>query len=234
MPKLLLILVASLLFATHPKPKIPDSTRAANIRAKVWPQLQKDLKAAGFSDDQPIYLRLFKLPAIMEVWVRSGKEYKLFRKYLVCSYSGGLGTKTRERDGKCPEGYYTITPDHLNPVSNYHLALNIGYPNAYDQQRGYTGSEIMIHGDCVSIGCYAMTNPKIEEIYTLVYEAFLHGQKAVQVSIYPFKLTNATLDTYSEWSTFRFWENLKPGYDLFERTHVPPVVSVINKNYVYR
>ncbi|MGZ3945904.1 MAG: hypothetical protein ACXVJB_13245, partial [Mucilaginibacter sp.] len=106
--------------------------------------------------------------------------------------------------------------------------------NAYDQQRGYTGGEIMIHGDCVSIGCYAMTDPKIEEIYTLVYEALLHGQKSVPVSIYPFKLTNATLDTYSEWSTIPFWENLKPGYDLFERTHVPPLVSVVNKNYVYR
>src|ERR1700757_101837 len=125
MPKLLLILVIPLLLSVHSKPTIPDSTRAANIRAKVWPQLQKDLKAAGLGDDQPIYLRLFKLPAILEVWVRSGKQYKLFRQYLGCSYSGGLGTKTHERDGKCPEGYYSITPDRLNPVSNYHLAINI-------------------------------------------------------------------------------------------------------------
>ena len=234
MPKSLLILLISLVLAVHPKPAIPDSARAAAIRAKVWPQLQNDLKAAGLRDDQPVYLRMFKLPGIMEVWVKSGKQYKLFKSYLICTYSGGLGTKTRERDGKCPEGYYTITPSQLNPVSTYHLAMNIGYPNAYDQSRGYTGNEIMIHGDCVSIGCYAMTDPKIEEIYTLVYEAFVHGQKAVPVSIYPFKLTNATLDTYSEWSTFRFWENLKPGYDLFEKTHVPPVVSVVNKNYVFK
>jgi len=111
--------------------------------------------------------------------------------------------------------------------------MNIGYPNVYDQQHGYTGNEIMIHGDCVSIGCYAMTDPKIEEIYTLVYEAFQHGQKAVQVCIFPFKLTNATLDTYSEWSTIPFWEGLKPGYYLFERTHVPPVVSVVDKHYSF-
>jgi murein L,D-transpeptidase YafK len=234
MPKFLIALIIPMLLAVSPKAVIPDSARAANIRAKVWPQLQKDLKAAGLSDDQPVYLRIFKIPGILEVWVQSGKQYKLFRQYLVCTYSGGLGTKTHGKDGKCPEGYYSITPDRLNPVSNYHLAMNIGYPNAYDQQHGYTGNEIMIHGDCVSIGCYAMTDPKIEEIYTLVYEAFQRGQKAVQVSIYPFRLTNATLDTYSEWSTIPFWEGLKPGYDLFERTHVPPVVTVVDKHYAFR
>ncbi|MFI5161653.1 MAG: L,D-transpeptidase family protein [Sphingobacteriales bacterium] len=234
MPKFLIAILIPLLLGAARKPATPDSPRAANIRAKVWPQLQSDLKAAGLKDDQPIYLRIFKIPGTMEVWVKSGKQFKLFRQYLVCTYSGGLGTKTHNKDGKCPEGYYSITPNRLNPMSNYHLAMNIGYPNAYDQSRGYTGDEIMIHGDCVSIGCYAMTDAKIEEIYTLVYEAFQHGQKAVPVSIYPFKLTNTTLDTYSEWSTFSFWESLKPGYDIFERTHVPPVVTVVGKNYSFR
>ena len=233
MPKFLIALLIPMLLAVSPKAVIPDSTRAANIRAKVWPQLQSDLKAAGFKDDQPIYLRIFKIPGILEVWVKSGKQYKLFRQYIVCFYSGGLGTKTRNGDGKCPEGYYTIAPAQLQPVSTFHLAMNIGYPNAYDRQHGYTGDNVMIHGNCVSIGCYAMTDPKIEEIYTLVYEAFQHGQKAVPLSIYPFKLSNDTLHTYSQWSTYRFWESLKPGYDIFERTHVPPMVTVVNKNYSF-
>ncbi|HEX3384553.1 MAG TPA: L,D-transpeptidase family protein [Mucilaginibacter sp.] len=177
---------------------------------------------------------MFKEPGILELWVKSGKAYKLFRQYIICSYSGGLGTKTRERDGKCPEGYYTIKPSQLNPVSTYHLAMNIGYPNACDQQHGYTGNEIMIHGNCVSIGCYAMTDPKIEEIYTMVYEAFQRGQRSVEVNIFPFKLTNANIDKYSNYSYVAFWEHLKPGYDIFEKTHVPPVVKVVNGNYSFR
>jgi len=234
MPKSLFILLIPLLFAVRPGPYIPDSGRAATIRSKVWPQLQKDLASARLRDDQPIFLRMFKEPGVLELWVKSGKQYKLFRQYLICSYSGGLGSKTRERDGKCPEGYYSIKPNQLNPVSSYHLAMNVGYPNAYDRQHGYTGSEIMIHGNCVSIGCYAMTDPKIEEIYTMVYEAFQHGQRSVEVNIFPFRLTNINIDKYSNYLFVSFWEQLKPGYDSFEQTHVPPVVSVVKKNYIFR
>ena len=234
MPKSLLILLIPLWVSISPKPYIPDSSRAANVRAKVWPQLQKDLKAAGLRDDQPIFIRMFKEPGTFELWVKSGKEYKLFRQYLICSFSGGLGTKTRERDGKCPEGFYSIKPGQLNPVSTYHLAMNVGYPNAYDQQHGYTGGEIMIHGNCVSIGCYAMTDPKIEEIYTMVYEALAHGQRSVEVNIFPFKLTNANIDKYSNYPYVSFWQHLKPGYDLFEKTHVPPAVTVVHGKYSFR
>ncbi|HVV56565.1 MAG TPA: murein L,D-transpeptidase family protein [Mucilaginibacter sp.] len=234
MPRSLLFLLVFLLSATHPVQKIPDSPRAANIRARIWPRLQRDLKAAGLRDDQPVFIRIFKKPGILELWVRSGNRYKLFREYLVCTYSGGLGTKKRSGDGKSPEGYYTIQPKQLNPVSNYHLAINIGYPNPLERQRGYTGDEVMIHGDCKSIGCYAMTDPMIEEIYTMAYEAFLHGQKTIQVDIFPFRLTNKNLDAYSEWPDYHFWEQLKPGYDIFEKTHVPPVVEVAKGNYSFK
>ena len=233
MPKFLITLIIPLLFAASPKTYIPDSKRAADIRTKVRPKLQGDLKAAGLKDGQPVFIRIFKEPGILEIWVKSGKQFKLFKNYLICAYSGGLGTKTKDRDGKCPEGYYTITPTQLNPVSTYHLALNVGYPNAFDQSRGYTGNAIMIHGYCASIGCYAMTDPMIEEIYTMVYEAFLHGQKSVEVNIFPFKLTNANIDKYSNYHYVSFWQHLKPGYDIFEKTHVPPVVSVVNKNYSF-
>jgi murein L,D-transpeptidase YafK len=235
MPKLLFTFTIALaLFAFKSKPPIPDSARAADVRAKVWPQLQKDLRTAGLRNDQPIYLRLFKEPGILELWVKSGARYKLFRQYLICTYSGGLGPKTRERDGKCPEGYYSVTPGRLQPMSTFHLAMNIGYPNEYDRQHNCTGDLIMIHGNCVSIGCYAMTDPKIDEIYTVVYEAFVHGQQSVPVSIYPFKLTNDLLDAHSEWPQYSFWKGLKPGYDLFEKRHAPPAVSVVNKNYLFR
>jgi murein L,D-transpeptidase YafK len=233
MPKFLITFLLPLLFVSAPKTYIPDSKRAADIRSAVWPKLQKALAGNGLKEDQPIYIRVFKEPGTLEIWVKSGKQYKLFKQYLVCTYSGGLGTKTRDHDGKCPEGFYSITPSQLNPVSNYHLAINVGYPNNYDQQHGYTGNAIMIHGDCRSIGCYAMTDPMIEEIYTMVYEAFLHGQKSVDVAIFPFKLTNQNIDKYSNYPYVSFWQRLKPGYDIFEYKHVPPVVSVVNKTYKF-
>jgi len=113
MPKSLLILLIPLLLAVYPKPIIPDSARAANIRAKVWPQLQKDLKAAGLRDDQPIYLRIFKIPGILEVWVQSGKQYKLFRQYLVCTYSGWVP----KRVIKMANAPRAITQSHLTGLT---------------------------------------------------------------------------------------------------------------------
>jgi len=233
MPKFLITILLPLFLFTAHKTYIPDSKRAADIRTAVWPKLQESLKDNGFRDDQAIYLRLLKEPGTLEIWVKSGPKYKLFKQYLICAYSGGLGTKTLDHDGKCPEGFYSITPAQLNPVSSYHLAINVGYPNAYDQQHGYTGNAIMIHGDCRSIGCYAMTDPMIEEIYTMVYEAFAHGQQSISVNIFPFKLTSQNIEKYSNYPYVSFWKHLKPGYDIFERDHVPPIVAVINKTYKF-
>ncbi|MGZ3832734.1 MAG: L,D-transpeptidase family protein [Mucilaginibacter sp.] len=234
MPKLLFISLMLLLLLTNAIPELPDSKRAADIRAKVWPELQKQMKMMGFRDDQPIYIRIIKETGILEVWILSGKQFKLFKSYLVCYYSGGLGTKTRNGDNKSPEGFYTLKPGQLNPVSNYHLAINVGYPNLLEQQKGYTGNAVMIHGYCASIGCYAMTDPIIEEIYTMVYEAFLHGQQSIELNIFPFKMDAEHMKTYAGSPNLPFWKNLKTGYDMFENRHVPAVVSVSNRNYVFR
>ena len=233
MPKILHTLLISLFLLINNQSGIPDSKRAADIRGKVWPGLQKSLHDKGFEDDQPIYLRIIKETTTLQVWVYSGKEYKLFKSYDVCYFSGGLGTKTRDGDEKSPEGYYTIKPAQLNPNSIYHLSVNIGYPNQLEKQLGYTGDAIMIHGDCVSIGCFAMTDPVIEEVYTLVYEAFLHGQKSIELNILPFKMDDVHMKTYASSPNIIFWRNLKTGYDIFQRTHLPPIVSVNNKSYVF-
>ena len=222
-----------LLVLANTKTGIPDSKRAADIRIKIWPKLQQELRDKGFGDDQPVYIRIIKETNSLQLWILSGEQYKLFNTYDICSYSGGMGTKTRDGDNKSPEGYYTIKPVQLNPESIYHLSINIGYPNAFEKQLRYTGNEIMIHGNCVSIGCYAMTDPGIEEIYTMVYEAFLHGQKSIELSILPFKMDDTHMKTYATSPNMPFWKKLKKGYDLFEKTHVPPVVSVVNKSYLF-
>lgn len=233
MPNLFHTLLISLLLTINTHSDLPDSKRAAGIRNKVWPQLQKELKTTGLRDDQPIYIRLFKETNVMEIWIRSGTEYKLFKSYTVCYFSGGLGTKTKDGDNKSPEGCYVITPAQLNPNSQYHLSINIGYPNLLEKQLGYTGDSIMIHGNCASIGCYAMSDPLIEEIYTLIYEAFLHGQQSIKIHILPFKMDDIHMRAYVNWPNFTFWKNLKTGYDIFEKTHIPPVVSVSNKSYAF-
>jgi len=90
----------------------------------------------------------------------------------------------------------------------------------------------MVHGKCVSIGCYAMGDKNIEEIYKLVKEALYHKQKYVPVHIFPFKMEHLSEYKHNKW--FHFWQNLKEGYDIFEKTHIPPIVKVKNKRYVFK
>ena len=89
----------------------------------------------------------------------------IFKTYPICSYSGGLGPKIQQGDRQAPEGFYLVSLEQLNPRSKYYLAFNVGFPNAYDRAYGRTGSNIMVHGDCTSSGCYAMTDAVMEEIY---------------------------------------------------------------------
>lgn len=232
MTKLMLTLLLSFLI-TVGKIDLPDSKRANDVRTTVWPRLQKELHDKGFKTGSSIYLRIFKDQDQLEVWIKSGSRYKLFKSYNICYYSGGLGTKTRSGDRKSPEGFYTIGPKQLNPVSNYHLAINIGYPNKVEQLKKYTGNAVMIHGYCASIGCYAMTDQRIEEIYTLIYKALENGQQKINLDIFPFRMDKAHMNFYGHLPYLSFWKTLKPGYDLFEKNHIPPAVGIKDKEYSF-
>ncbi len=234
MPKLILNFILVVLFVLPaPKIKLPDSKRASDVRIIVWPKLKKELADKGFKVDAPIYIRIFKDQDALEVWKKAGRKYKLFKTYEVCYYSGNLGTKTRSGDNKSPEGFYTIEPRQLNPVSNYYLAINVGYPNKVEQLKGCTGNAIMIHGHCASIGCYAMTNPRIEEIYTLVYQAFAGGQQKINLDIFPFRMDAAHMEFYSRQPYYQFWKTMKPGYEKFERNRMPADYFIKGKNYAF-
>jgi murein L,D-transpeptidase YafK len=134
-----------------------------------------------------ILLRIFKEESELEIWKedKSGR-FALFRAYPICRWSGELGPKIKAGDRQAPEGFYTITPGLMNPNSNYYLAINMGFPNAYDRANGRTGSFVMIHGDCASAGCYAMTDEQIGEIYALAREAFFGGQKRSRSRLFHF------------------------------------------------
>ncbi len=182
----------------------------------------------------PVLIRIFKSTYLLEIWIKGDGEYKHLKSYPICKYSGELGPKLKEGDKQAPEGFYKITKDSLNPNSRFHLSMNIGYPNRYDKEHNRTGSYIMIHGGCVSIGCFAMGDDQIEEIYELVESALNAGQKEVQVQIYPFRMTKKELKRHSKNKWYQFWLNLKEGYDYFEEKRLPPKVDVKDGNYTFK
>jgi len=182
----------------------------------------------------PILVRVFKEESELEVWkqTRDG-QYALLKIYPICKWSGDLGPKKKEGDRQAPEGFYAITPGLMNPNSNYYLAFNTGFPNAYDRSHGYTGSELMVHGDCSSRGCYAMTDEQIQEIYALARESFFGGQKAFQFDAFPFRMTALNMAKHRNNPNFAFWKMLKEGYDNFDATKQPPQVAVCEQHYLF-
>ena len=144
---------------------------------ELSPQTLALLEQKHMPKDSPILVRLFKEESELEVWKQDTTgRFQILKVYPICRWSGDLGPKVHEGDRQAPEGFYAITPDLMNPNSNYYLAINTGFPNAYDKANGRTGALLMIHGDCSSRGCYAMTDEQIGEIYSLAREAFLGGQ----------------------------------------------------------
>lgn len=213
----------------------PGPERAAAAARRLRPGLERDLAAKGLRFGDPVFIRAFKEEEELELWVlhpETGKFVR-FRNYPVAASSGKLGPKLAEGDLQVPEGFYFVPPSRMKPDSTFHLAFNIGYPNAYDRHHGRTGSFIMIHGNRVSIGCLAMTDEKIEEIYTLCDAAHKSGQKFFRVHLFPFRMTDERMAKTRDGKWHDFWLNLKGGYDDFEEKRVPPDVTVRDGRYVF-
>lgn len=213
---------------------IPSSARAEKAIARVEYSLKQALSALDLEYGAPIFIRIFKDPGVLEVWVESKNgKYVHFKDYDICYFSGNLGPKLREGDNQSPEGFYFVNAGRLNPWSSYHLAFNLGYPNRYDRFHGRTGSALMVHGNCVSVGCYAMTDDYVDEIYALGAAALKSGQPFFRVHSFPFKLDDKTLSKHKNSQWYPFWLNLKTGYDYFNEHQQPPNVEVINGKYVF-
>ena len=190
-------------------------------------------RAAGIKSSNPIiYIRAFKREADLEVWAANaaGEKFKLLASYDVAAQSGVLGPKRKEGDKQVPEGFYVI--DRFNPQSRFHLSLGINYPNASDRilsDKQKPGGDIFIHGDRKSIGCLAMTDPIIEEIYVLALRAKQGGQKQIRVDIFPFRMTSAATRTMS--ATYpdlaEFWRPLAAAYRSFESSRLIPQFKVL-------
>ncbi len=205
-----------------PLPGTPDLKR-----------LDERLAEKGVVTDAPILIRVFKAESEMEVW--TGDEngnYSLFATYPICYWSGTLGPKLKEGDKQAPEGFYTVTMEQsFHTGTRWPQSLNIGYPNPFDQVNLRSGSHILIHGGCASIGCFAMTNAVALEVHKLATDALEAGQPNIPVHVFPFRMTEGNLAKYDLPRWNGFWRNLKEGNDLFERTGRPPRVSVCGTRY---
>lgn len=207
--------------------QIPYETR--QIINRVQPELKQHQVYVG----DPVFIRIFKEENILELWMKPENTYTytLVKTYPICRWSGKLGPKFREGDHQAPEGFYSTNLQNLNPNSKYHLSFNMQFPNEFDRAHGRTGSFLMVHGDCVSEGCYAMTDPLIEEIYVLVERALMRGQAEVPIHIFPFRMTNDRLRQEFASSHYPFWWNIQQGYNYFEENKNPPLWTVTNKQY---
>ena len=193
-----------------------------------------ELKAKKMEKESPILMRVFKEESELEVWKQDGSgRFALLRTYPICRWSGELGPKIKTGDRQAPEGFYTITPGLMNPNSSQYLAINTGFPNAYDRANGRTGSFLMIHGGCTSAGCYAMTDEQMAEIYALARESFFGGQTSFQLQAYPFRMTPLNMARHRNSPHMVFWKMIKEGYDHFEVTHLEPRVGICEKRYIF-
>jgi murein L,D-transpeptidase YafK len=230
---------------------VPGSDRSRAVERRVSPGLTAAMAAQGLKLGAPVFVRITKGPAELQLWVETkpGAAYALFKTYPICHFSGGVGPKLKQGDMQAPEGFYPVSAAQMNPQSQFHLSFNLGYPNAYDRAHGRTGSFLMVHGQCVSIGCYAMGDPAIEEIWTAMAAAFRAGQRAIWVHAFPYPMTPANVleragDLPRGWradltpeqavaiGNEASWAGqLAAGWAAFEASKKPPRMSMANKRY---
>ncbi|MDT8408467.1 MAG: hypothetical protein RQ741_02590 [Wenzhouxiangellaceae bacterium] len=209
--------------ATFRFPSSPSS-KSAWINQSQWLSerfVEKDLRIGD-----PVHIRIFKQSRELELHIRGKHGFELYRTYPICEMSGLLGPKRFEGDYQAPEGFYDVRPERLHPNSDFHLAFNLGYPNAADRGMGRTGSNIMIHGGCASNGCFAMTDYYMEQIYLVAEAALQNGQRDIGVEIYPFRMTEENLDAHASSRWIDFWRSMKPAHDHFIESGEPARVLV--------
>lgn len=205
--------------------------RVQEAYQSYYPQLESELWELGiYADSLELYLRAFKKQEKLQVWVRncSDSTLQFFKTYSFCKFSGQLGPKRKEGDKQIPEGFYHIS--QYIPKSSYYMALELSYPNSADKVLGdleAPGSDIQIHGDCVSTGCLSITDEKIKELYLLCHKASENGQDYIEVHIFPtdFAIFSA-LDLIQEEPNYAIhtdlWKSLEQAFCYFERTKKIP------------
>ena len=215
---------------------VPGLPRAEPEKAlaPIPPATVAIMTAKGTSAAAPLVLRSYKKEAEIEVWKQNSEGRFVFIKtFPICRWSGQLGPKHHSGDRQTPEGFYPVGSRQMNPNSHYYLSFDTGFPNAYDRAHGATGSAVMVHGTCSSMGCFAMTDKSVGEIYAIARDALKGGQPAFQLQAYPFHMTAKNMALYRNDPNIDFWRQLKEGSDRFESTGELLGVSVVDGRYAF-
>jgi murein L,D-transpeptidase YafK len=207
----------------------------AALPAQGFAEAQPQTRSAvtNFKPGAPVFIRIFKETSTLEVWMQKGARFALYERFSICKWSGDLGPKLEEGDRQSPEGVYSITMDDLRVNLRWHRAMDVNFPNAYDAANGRTGSGILIHGKCSSIGCFALTDESVERVYDLVAAALEAGQARVPVHIFPFPLTSKALAANAGHPAIAFWRGLRPAYAAFELDRLPPQAKLCGADYAF-
>ncbi|WP_375408863.1 L,D-transpeptidase family protein [uncultured Methylobacterium sp.] len=212
----------------------PARAQPAKALAPIPASTLALMAAKGTTASAPLLLRAYKKEAEIEVWKRSSSgRFVHVKTYPICRWSGQLGPKRKTGDRQTPEGFYTVAKSQMNPNSAYYLSFDIGYPNAFDRAHGFTGSAVMVHGVCSSMGCFAMTDAVAGELFSIAREALAGGQAAFQFQSFPFRMSAANLARHRTDPDYPFWRQLKEGSDRFEASGEEPVIGVASGRYVF-
>jgi murein L,D-transpeptidase YafK len=229
----LIVLLLALMAALSPacaetaqfEPEGPGNARSG---------LAGELATSGFTLGAPAFIRVFKESSTLELWLWKNGRFHPFKSYPICKWSGELGPKLAEGDRQSPEGVYFISGRDLIVNARWHRAMNLGFPNSRDKALGLTGSGILIHGKCSSIGCFSLTDPVVEDVYEIIAAALDAGQPRITVHVFPFPLTRANLARHAGDEWHDFWTRLKRGHDLFLRDGLPPRTFVCLGEYAFQ
>ncbi len=206
---------------------------SASIAAAREGLLAAEFAAKGLKLGSPVFIRVYKQSSKMELWVEQGPRYVLFKTYGICRWAGGLGPKMYEGDMQSPEGLYHITSDDLIVNPRWHRAMNINYPNRFDVLNGRGGSGILIHGKCGSVGCFAIQDGNVEEVYDAVRAALHNGQSRIPVLALPFRFAKFAPAVEDTMQMNEFWSDLRRADILFDRDRLPPTAWVCDGRYYF-
>lgn len=151
----------------------------------VEPKVSYRFTSKGISyPPKEVALLAFKKEQEVQLWAKDDKHsWRMIHQYPLTAYSGRLGPKLREFDRQIPEGIYRLTS--FNPFSSMHLSMMINYPNHFDrlqaskEGRKRLGNNIFLHGKNFSVGCLAVGDKAIDELFLLVYRVGLSHVKLI-------------------------------------------------------
>ncbi|MBX7117129.1 MAG: L,D-transpeptidase family protein [Myxococcaceae bacterium] len=218
------LLLTALSFTAHAE------DRVAKARERSLQRVKDAFASAGVTyPPQELHLRAFKKEKVIEVWAgKRGEPLHHVKDFLVCAASGELGPKRKQGDFQVPEGLYEIS--RFNPQSAFHLSMKVDYPNAADRvlgSPGDLGGDIYIHGNCASVGCLAIEDAPIEELYVMAQDT---TTRPITVHIFP---SRKVVEASEGAPHAALWQQLEQARLLFDATHRPPKRVIDAKTGTY-